>query len=183
MATRARSGIAVIVALIIIAAIIAIAWPMWRAHQVQSRVTTALAAAAGAKLAVMEAQTIAGSVTKIRAAEVGYTDQAAARRPYVAQIRVGDGGTITVQTKDTGARPDPVLRLIPVAGATQLTWRCQLVAGQPSEAPADCAVSTAPPIAARSAAAPARSAAPLPAPAASAAPRLPPESSTPGSIK
>ena len=143
MATsKPRSTLALVVAALIVVAIVAIAWPIWKAHQVQKHVAAALTAADGAKLAVMESATVAGSLAKVKSIEVGYR-AAATASPYVAQIAIADGGVITVATRATGTTPDPVLTLTPAAApvnaGAQITWACRLIAGKASDAPAGCA--------------------------------------------
>lgn len=145
MATRKPKPLLIaVVAVIILAAIVAIAIPMWNAHKVQQRVTSAVSAADGAKLAVMEAATVAGSITKVKSGDVGYKTPENVSR-FVKQIAVGDGGVITIATQGTGATPDPVLALTPHPGNNGvtnptggITWQCTLVAGDNSTAPNGC---------------------------------------------
>lgn len=145
MATRKpKLLILAVVAVIILAALAALAVPVWNAHKVQQRVASAVSAADGAKLAVMEAATVAGSITKVKSATVGYKTPANVS-PFVKQIAVGDGGVITIATQNTGATPDPVLALTPHPGHNGvtnptggITWQCTLVAGDNSSAPNGC---------------------------------------------
>ena len=141
-APRRKTSITIVLSVLIAIVIGAIAVPSWRAHQVQNHVAAALTAADGAKLAVMESATVAGSLAKVKSIEVGYR-AAATASPYVAQIAIADGGVITVATRATGTTPDPVLTLTPAAApvnaGAQISWACRLIAGEASDAPAGCA--------------------------------------------
>lgn len=146
-AQHGLSTLTIIVTLTVLLVLAAIAIPTWHNHQVRSRVDEALKATDAAKLVVMEAAAIHGSLSDIKASELGYSS-AAVTDPYVAHIGIGDGGRIRLVTRNTGAPKDPVLLLIPSKGkgdraTSPITWSCAMTAGDPAVAPAGCHVERA----------------------------------------
>lgn len=138
---RGRSNVTLIAVIVILVVIVVAAIPWWRNHQTVSHVETALKAADGAKVAVMEAATVQGGASHIKASELGY-NHAVADNPYVAHIDIADGGRITISTKDTGAEPDPELVLTPVQNNgddhSAISWTCSVSVGNTAAAPEDC---------------------------------------------
>lgn len=142
--SRTWGVIAVAIVLLLIALI---ALPMWRNHETQAHVAEALQSADAAKLVVMEAATIGGGLTNIRASALPEMPPTATNG-YVRSIHIADGGRVTVATQYTGATPDPVLVLIPANAAdapSVISWTCTLAAGEASAVPSSCrAASPAP---------------------------------------
>jgi type IV pilus assembly protein PilA len=138
---RGRSNTAIIIVILVLIAIVAIAYPSWRNRQTAGRVETALKAADAAKVAVMEAATVHGGPTHIKASELGY-NPGASDNPYVSHIEIADGGLITVATKNTGTTPDIQLLLTPEQGNgsdhAAISWSCSVAVGNVDAAPADC---------------------------------------------
>lgn len=138
---RRRPGVTGIVVIVILVAIVAIAFPRWRSHQVANHIETALKAADGAKVAVVEAATVQGGIKRVKADGLGY-NHAATGNPYVARIDIADGGVITILTKNTGAAPDPQLLLVPIQGGdinqAPISWRCSTSVGDTAASPANC---------------------------------------------
>jgi Pilin (bacterial filament). len=162
-APRGISTITIIVWILLLAVVAAIAIPAWQRHQTSSRVADALKATDAAKLVVMESASIHGGLAHIKASELGYS-LAATASLYVAHITIAADGRITLNTRDTGATPDPVLVLIPSEnsgdqGAAPINWICTVAVGDPSLAPPSCGAATA---AASSAPAPTTTAAGVP---------------------
>jgi type IV pilus assembly protein PilA len=89
----------------------------------------------------MEAATVHGGLVHIKSDELGY-NPASSANPYLANIAIVDGGSITVTTKDTGAQPDLKLLLTPRQddknGNAPIRWDCSVVIGDPDEAPLYC---------------------------------------------
>jgi type IV pilus assembly protein PilA len=141
-ARRGISAIEIIVLILVLAVGVVIAIPAWRSHQARDRIADAFKVTDAAKLVVMEAATVHGGLTQIKAGELNYSPAAAAGQ-YVANITIADDGRITMSTRDTGATPDPVLVLSPSessAGnnASPISWSCNVVVGDPDLVPASC---------------------------------------------
>jgi type IV pilus assembly protein PilA len=138
---RGRSNVTIIAVIVILVVIVAAAIPWWRSHQTVSHVQTALKAADGAKVAVMEAAAVQGGASHIKASELGYS-HAVADNPYVAHIEIADGGRITISTKGTGAEPDLQLVLTPVQNngddQSAINWTCSVSVGNADAAPENC---------------------------------------------
>lgn len=137
-----RNAIVTAVVLAILLAAAAITVPAWRTHLVRTRVADALKAADGAKLVVMEAALTAGGLGKLGQGNLEY-DTSKATGPYVAGLALDPYGRITVSTRNTGAKPDPVLQLVPAEaqnaqGAGLVAWSCMVVSGDAAAVPDDC---------------------------------------------
>jgi type IV pilus assembly protein PilA len=151
---RVKSLISIIAGIAVLLALAGIAFLAWRSYQTQAHVGEALLSADAAKLVVMEAATIGGGLTNIRASALPEMPPIATNG-YVRSIHIADGGRVTVATQYTGATPDPVLVLIPANAAdasSVISWTCTLAAGEASAVPSSC-----------------RAASPAPAPTSSAA--------------
>lgn len=129
------------VVLVIVVVVAAFALPAWRSHNARKHVETALSATAAAKLVVMEAAMMRGSLDKVTPADLEHNTGQDNR--YVERITVGDGGQITLTTRNTGADPDPVLVLVPAEPAgggisSSIQWSCVLIKGSALAAPKHC---------------------------------------------
>lgn len=136
-------GILIIVAIIVVIAAIVI--PLHRSKNTHEHLLGALDAASGAKLAVAEAAVVKGvAPSELDAADIQW-NPATASNPYVAKINVGDGGRITVVTRDTGTKPDPTLVLTPTPAAKSgaIEWHCTVTEGNPAILPDRCPAETA----------------------------------------
>lgn len=132
--------IELMIVIAIIAILVAIALPAYQDYTIRTKVSEALVQAAPAKLAVAETAASIGSLANVTQANSGFAFTTNAT-PYVTSIAIGNGGQITVTTRNTGATTAPVLRLTPTAGATSddpITWACTLQAGLPKHVPATC---------------------------------------------
>ncbi len=154
---KGNTALTVIIIIAIIVIILAIAIPAYRSSQTHKHLNAALDAASGAKLVVEEAATIKGTTpAKLTKADVNW-DAHKVESPYVASITISNGGQITVTTRDTGSKPDPVLLLTPTVatgGNTGVIWHCDVAGENTSIVPDGCSKETAPdePAGARSAA-------------------------------
>lgn len=144
MAARiSKKSILVTLAVIaIVAVIILIFVPMYRAHKIRQRVTSAVEVASAAKLLVMEAATIRGGLDKVKPGDLSYNPHSLTG-PYVAKVNIANGGLITLSTRSTGSKPDLVLLLTPTSRADQVStspieWTCAVLIGDIRLAPAQC---------------------------------------------
>jgi type IV pilus assembly protein PilA len=140
-AQRNKSGTTILIVIAILVVIAVIAVSLWRNHGMTERVDAALKGADAAKVAVMEAATVHGGLSGVKAGELGF-NPAATTNPYVAKIAVADGGLITIVTRDTGITPDPQLLLTPTAanGGDQASihWDCSVLVGKADSMPESC---------------------------------------------
>lgn len=122
--------------LLIFIALLALTIVGWRRHQVTAHILSAIQAADGAKLAVLEAATVQGALSQVKASDVGYNTQSAAS-PYVTTVTIADGGAITLTTRRTGTQPDPILLFTPLQifstdSPTMVQWSCKVIRGDPN---------------------------------------------------
>lgn len=136
-----RSKITTVIAIVVLGGAIIVGTYLWHNHVVTDHVRQALESTAAAKVVVMEAATVHGGLTHIKTSELAY-NTSASTSPYVARITIGDGGRISILTKDTGTTPDVKLVLVPsdkngaVDGA--ITWTCFVTAGSVDLVPDGC---------------------------------------------
>ena len=134
---RGFTLVELMIVIAILAIVLSIAIPAYQIFSVRARVAEGLNMAAAAKFAVADSFVDQGAVPD--QAATGY--DFGGPTEYVAGIRIaGDGsGTITVTTRNTGARPDIVVLLEPrlVAGRP-IQWNCRLARGGPRYVPASC---------------------------------------------
>ncbi len=140
MATgKGNKLLGVVIAIAIIVIVLAIVIPAWHSRQVHTRLNTALDATSAAKLVVEEAATIKG----VPPAELGEDFHKGTTRiasPYVGEVQYLEGGRIEVHTRDTGAKPDPVLLLTPTQASdgSSILWQCSIEEGATSPSPDGC---------------------------------------------
>jgi type IV pilus assembly protein PilA len=138
---RRTSKVTIIVSILILLVIVAIVVPLWRHHEISGRVDTALKATDAAKVAVMEAATVHGGLSNVKAGELGYSPSASST-PYVSRIDIADGGLITLATKGTGATPDVQLLLTPKQAdgnaSAPINWDCNILVGDADSVPVNC---------------------------------------------
>ncbi len=125
----------------LVALVVAMGPPVWRSYSTARHISEALNGVAAAKLVVIEAATVLGGFAHVRADDLQY-NAAVPSSKYISRVEVADGGLITLMTRDTGAKPDPIIVLIPRerrghTGA-DVTWACQVFIGDSSQVPADC---------------------------------------------
>ena len=122
----------------IIAILAAIALPAYQDYTIRAKVSEGLVQADAAKLAVAEtAQSMGKLATAVATnAEAGFVSKATTN---VASIGIANG-VITITTKDTGAKVEPVLLLSPTQTDldSPITWACTLSAGEAKHVPANC---------------------------------------------
>lgn len=141
---NSQHGVSTVTLLVVLAILIilaAVAIPAWRTHTVRSHVADATKAVDAAKLAVMEAATVHGGLDRIRTADLPALKTVTLASPYAADVKIADGGSVTLVTRNTGGSPDPVLVFIPhdskQPGAA-ITWSCVIATGDASLAPPTC---------------------------------------------
>lgn len=113
--------------------------PAWSTYCTERHIADALSRVDAAKLVVMEQASIRGGIAEVDGEDVLY-NTSAFDSPYVSRVVVADGGIITLTTRDTGARPDPVIVLVPVEDKERggVRWNCEVFDGDRSLAPPDC---------------------------------------------
>lgn len=139
---KGSTALNIVLVLAVLAIVAALAIPAYYNHVIRGRVSQALKVADAAKLVVLESATTRGGVARITAEDAQF-NAAAVKDPYVASVTVGDGGRITVITRDTGSSPDPVLLLTPIEAPSAqkpgpITWACSVLTGDSRMAPREC---------------------------------------------
>ncbi|WP_426689789.1 pilin [Rhodanobacter ginsengiterrae] len=139
---RGISLITVLVILAILAVVAAFAFPAWHARVAREHIEEAIKAADAPKLVVMEAATTHGGLAHVSKDDLAYNPGSA--NEYVEKLEVGDGGRITLTTRNTGIEPAPVLVFLPEEpgkddAGRPISWSCTMVVGAQSSAPPACA--------------------------------------------
>lgn len=133
--------ISILAAVSMLALLLSMGPALWRRYSTEQHLSEALNSVAATKLVVIEAATVLGGFTHIRASDLQYNATLPSSR-YISRVEVADGGLITLMTRDTGAKPDPIIVLIPreeqVDAGADVTWACQVFIGDASQVPSDC---------------------------------------------
>jgi type IV pilus assembly protein PilA len=140
--SRGISLVTILVVLAILAVVAAFAIPAWHDRVARDHIEEAMKATDAPKLVVMEAATTKGGLAHVTRSDLAYN--AGPPGEYVDKLELADGGRITLTTRNTGIKPDPVLVLLPVEPATDnanrtISWTCTMVVGNQSAAPGACA--------------------------------------------
>jgi|GEM_PF-2275834 len=138
---RRWSTLNMLIAVLGLSAVTAVTIPLWHGYGARQHIAEALRDANAMKVVVLEAATVRGGLAEVRSTDLHYNPGASVGT-YVASAEIADGGLITLQTRDTGMNPDPVLILIPrekdgKQGA-EITWSCKLILGSTPLSPPDC---------------------------------------------
>ena len=124
----------------IIAILTAIALPAYQDYTIRSKTTETMVQMDTAKLAVAETAASLGGLTKVTAANSGYSFTADSTT-YVHTVEITDNtGVITGTTRNTGAATANVIILTPSqtdVGAP-INWVCSAGTGLPKYLPASC---------------------------------------------
>lgn len=138
---RGISLITILVVLAILAVVAAFAIPAWHDRVARDHIEEAMKAVDAPKLVVMEAATTHGGLAHVSKSDLAYN--AGAPNDYVSKLELGEGGKITLTTRNTGLQPDPVLVFLPEETGKDATrpinWSCTMVVGTQSAAPRECA--------------------------------------------
>ena len=128
--------IELMIVIAILGILIAIALPAYQDYTIRTKNTECLNVAAAAKLAVSETAQDRGSLGGVTEDNTGYSFAAS---DYCAEVKVEDGGSITMVTKSTGAATPAVHTLIPemAQGSGRIEWDCNSTAPD-SQIPAEC---------------------------------------------
>ena len=135
----------IVIAILGILAVIAL--PAYQDYTIRAKVSEGLSLAEPAKLAVAETATALnglGSVKGINGTDKGNTGYSFPENgsSYVKTITIANGGTITVETRNTGvaANKDPKFTLTPAQKDPEspITWTCKFSGGEPKHVPANC---------------------------------------------
>lgn len=140
--SRGISLVTILVVLAILVVVAAFAIPAWHDRVARDHIEEAMKATDAPKLVVMEAATTKGGLAHVTLSDLAYN--AGPPSDYVDKIELADGGRITLTTRNTGIKPDPVLVLLPVEPAADnpsrtISWTCTMVVGNQSAAPGACA--------------------------------------------
>ncbi|WP_150537246.1 pilin [Neisseria flavescens] len=135
----------IVIAILGILAVIAL--PAYQDYTIRAKVSEGLSLAEPAKLAVAETATALnglGSVKGITGTDKGNTGYSFPENgsEYVKTITIANGGTITVETRNTGVaeNKDPKFTLTPDQKDPEspITWTCKFSGGEPKHVPANC---------------------------------------------
>ncbi|MCM2525598.1 pilin [Stenotrophomonas maltophilia] len=122
----------------IIAILAAIALPAYQDYTIRAKVSEGIVQADAAKLAVAETAQAQGIV----ATDVADNDAAGFASKATNNVKsvTIDKGKITIETKATGAKADPVLVLTPTQADkdSPITWACSYTTGEAKHVPASC---------------------------------------------
>lgn len=133
--------ISILAVISLVALLSAMGPSLWRRYNTEQHISEALNSVAATKLVVIEAATVLGGFTHVRADDLQYNATLPSSK-YISRVEVADGGLITLMTRDTGAKPDPVIVLIPREGqvdtGADVTWACQVFIGDAAQVPSDC---------------------------------------------
>jgi len=124
------------IAVAVIAVLVGIAMPTYTNYSVRAKVSECIGLAATAKLAVNDRVTRNGAAPG-SSSEAGFDFS---QTEYCGDIRVADGGTVVVETQNTGATDDPVIqfRLDLNTAIASVDWDCEYVSGDPAHVPSNC---------------------------------------------
>jgi type IV pilus assembly protein PilA len=142
--SRRSQAVTFLSILALVVMVVVVALPAWQRHRTQQHVLEAMDGVAGAKLAVMETAVVKGGLARIAGSDVKYQAQPG-RTIYLGAVTVGNGGVITLSTRQTGAAIDPVLKLVPTENPDrtgEIGWTCILVSGSPNTVPSSCRLAT-----------------------------------------
>ena len=131
--------IELMIVIAIIAILAAIALPAYQDYTIRAKVSEGIVQASAAKLAVAETAASLNGLDNVTKDNSGYAFKDDASN-NVKSVGVADKGIITVTTKDTGAKTDPVIVLTPSQADVDqpITWACTFSAGEAKHVPASC---------------------------------------------
>lgn len=110
----------------------AIAVPQYRDYVVRSNVTEALSIVRPYQNNVTEA----AAMSELTSISPQWRKSQNAK--YVTWVTQHANGVIEVQTKDTGAKTDPRLRLSPLVSGGSVNWQCERMVGLARHVPSQC---------------------------------------------
>src|SRR6056297_2707143 len=124
------------IAVAVIAILLAIAMPAYNNYSVRAKVSECIGLATTAKLAVNDRVMRNGQAPGSSSA-AGFNFS---QTEYCGDVRVADGGTVVVETQNTGAADDPVIqfRLDLNTAIASVDWDCEYVSGDPAHVPSSC---------------------------------------------
>ncbi|MBT2747929.1 MULTISPECIES: prepilin-type N-terminal cleavage/methylation domain-containing protein [unclassified Lysobacter] len=135
---KSQSGFTLIELMIVIAILgllIAIALPAYQDYTIRTKNAECLSVSAGAKLSVTEAAQDLGQLALVTSSSTAYKF---APSKYCASVDIGQGGVITMLTRDTGGEIAKI-QLDPGEGQGRVEWGCKELNGIPkSQLPAEC---------------------------------------------
>ena len=126
----------IMIAVAVVAILAAITMPSYTNYSVRSKVSECVSLATTAKLAVND-RVMRNGAAPSSSDEAGFNFS---QTEYCGDIRVADGGTIVVETQNTGASEDPVVqfRLDLNTAIASVSWDCEYVSGDPAHVPSQC---------------------------------------------
>ena len=133
---RGFTLVEVMIAVTVIAILLAIAMPAYNNYSVRAKVSECIGLATTAKLAVND-RVMRNGAAPGSSNEAGFSFS---QTEYCGDIRVADGGTVVVETQNTGASDDPVIqfRLDLNTAIASVDWDCEYVSGDPAHVPSNC---------------------------------------------
>lgn len=133
---RGFTLIELMIAVTVIAILLAVAMPAYNNYSVRAKVSECIGLATTAKLAVND-RVMRNGAAPGSSNEAGFSFS---QTEYCGDIRVADGGTVVVETQNTGAADDPVIqfRLDLNTAIASVDWDCEYVSGDPAHVPSSC---------------------------------------------
>lgn len=122
----------------IIAIILTLALPVYSDYMIRTKVGEALSVGAAAKTMVASTCTDDTTIAAITPSNTGYSFDEAT--PYIESITLSGPCTqpvISIQTRLTGASPDPIITLTGFLGDGRVTFTCAS-SGSDQHVPVDC---------------------------------------------
>ncbi|MGK7297503.1 MAG: pilin, partial [Candidatus Wenzhouxiangella sp. M2_3B_020] len=120
----------------VVAILLAVALPAYTNYSVRARVSECINLASAARMAVND-RVLRGGSAPSSSSQAGFDFGGT---EFCGDIRIADGGTVVVETKNTGAPEDPVIQftLDLDTAIASVDWDCEYVSGDPAHVPSNC---------------------------------------------
>ncbi|MBK1643683.1 hypothetical protein CKO25_03205 [Thiocapsa imhoffii] len=134
--TKGFTLLELMITVALIGILAAVGVPAYRDYTIRAKVSEALIMASVPKIAVVEAAAMRGLESIENNADLVQVPETR----YFKGMRIEGGGTIWLETHNTGALDDPILALVPTMAGGAISWECQIRQGLPRHVPVICRV-------------------------------------------